>query len=103
MADDRGHPPMPAWPQWCWLPMGTAALVQHHGPGPSAIGDIARVAAVTQWELVGRHIVTPRPTSPAQPCPLPHLPATRAELEGVITCAMAAWDTLTSAPSHIGG
>ena len=29
--------------------------------------------------------------------------ATRAELETVITCAMAAWDTLTSAPSHIGG
>jgi AcrR family transcriptional regulator len=28
--------------------------------------------------------------------------ATRAELEAVITCAMAAWDTLTSAPSHIG-
>ncbi|WP_328499711.1 TetR/AcrR family transcriptional regulator [Streptomyces sp. NBC_00457] len=26
--------------------------------------------------------------------------ATRAELETVITCAMAAWDTLTSAPSH---
>ncbi|MEW2354940.1 helix-turn-helix domain-containing protein [Spirillospora sp. NPDC029432] len=26
--------------------------------------------------------------------------ATRAELEAVITCAMAAWDTLTSAPSH---
>jgi hypothetical protein len=29
--------------------------------------------------------------------------ATRAELEAVITCAMAAWDTLTSAPSHVGG
>jgi hypothetical protein len=29
--------------------------------------------------------------------------ATRAELEAVITCAMAAWDTLTSAPSHLGG
>jgi hypothetical protein len=29
--------------------------------------------------------------------------ATRAELEAVITCAMAAWNTLTSAPSHIGG
>lgn len=29
--------------------------------------------------------------------------ATRAELEAVIICAMAAWDTLTSAPSHIGG
>jgi AcrR family transcriptional regulator len=29
--------------------------------------------------------------------------ATRAELETVITCAMAAWDTLTSATSHIGG
>jgi AcrR family transcriptional regulator len=29
--------------------------------------------------------------------------ATRAELEAVITCAMAAWDMLTSAPSHIGG
>jgi AcrR family transcriptional regulator len=29
--------------------------------------------------------------------------ATRAELETVITCAMAAWDTLTSAPSHLGG
>jgi AcrR family transcriptional regulator len=29
--------------------------------------------------------------------------ATRAELEAVITCAMAAWDTLTSASSHIGG
>ena len=28
--------------------------------------------------------------------------ATRAELETVITCAMAAWDTLTSAPSYIG-
>jgi AcrR family transcriptional regulator len=26
--------------------------------------------------------------------------ATRTELETVITCAMAAWDTLTSAPSH---
>lgn len=26
--------------------------------------------------------------------------ANRAELEAVITCAMAAWDTLTSAPSH---
>src|SRR5215207_2383461 len=26
--------------------------------------------------------------------------ADRAELETVITCAMAAWDTLTSAPSH---
>jgi AcrR family transcriptional regulator len=26
--------------------------------------------------------------------------ADRAELEAVITCAMAAWDTLTSAPSH---
>jgi AcrR family transcriptional regulator len=26
--------------------------------------------------------------------------ATRAELETVITCAMAAWDTLASAPSH---
>jgi AcrR family transcriptional regulator len=26
--------------------------------------------------------------------------ATRAELEAVITCAMAGWDTLTSAPSH---
>ena len=29
--------------------------------------------------------------------------ADRAELETVITCAMAAWDTLTSAPSPIGG
>jgi AcrR family transcriptional regulator len=29
--------------------------------------------------------------------------ATRAELEAVITCAMAAWDTLTSTPSHTGG
>jgi AcrR family transcriptional regulator len=29
--------------------------------------------------------------------------ATRAQLEAVITCAMAAWDTLTSAPSHTGG
>jgi AcrR family transcriptional regulator len=29
--------------------------------------------------------------------------ATRAELEAVITCAMAAWDTLTSTPSHAGG
>jgi AcrR family transcriptional regulator len=29
--------------------------------------------------------------------------ATRAELEAVITCAMAAWDTLASAPSHSGG
>jgi AcrR family transcriptional regulator len=29
--------------------------------------------------------------------------ATRAELETVITCAMAAWDTLTSAPSQAGG
>jgi AcrR family transcriptional regulator len=28
--------------------------------------------------------------------------ATRAELEAVITCAMAAWDTLTSAPSTPG-
>ena len=28
---------------------------------------------------------------------------TRAELEAVITCAMAAWDTLTSAPSPTGG
>ncbi|GAA2142947.1 TetR/AcrR family transcriptional regulator [Actinomadura napierensis] len=28
--------------------------------------------------------------------------ATRAELEAVITCAMAAWDTLTSAPSRTG-
>jgi hypothetical protein len=26
--------------------------------------------------------------------------AGRGELEAVITCAMAAWDTLTSAPSH---
>ena len=29
--------------------------------------------------------------------------ATRAELETVITCAMAAWDTLTSAPSPVAG
>ncbi|MDN3359048.1 TetR/AcrR family transcriptional regulator [Actinomadura sp. DC4] len=29
--------------------------------------------------------------------------ADRAELEAVITCAMAAWDTLTSAPSHARG
>ena len=29
--------------------------------------------------------------------------ASRAELEAVITCAMAAWDALTSAPSHTGG
>jgi hypothetical protein len=29
--------------------------------------------------------------------------ATRAELEAVITCAMAAWETLTSAPSPTGG
>ena len=29
--------------------------------------------------------------------------ATRAELESVITCAMAAWDTLTSAPASPGG
>jgi AcrR family transcriptional regulator len=29
--------------------------------------------------------------------------ATRAELEAVITCAMAAWDALTSAPSFTGG
>ncbi|MCU1503185.1 MAG: hypothetical protein JWM12_2539, partial [Ilumatobacteraceae bacterium] len=29
--------------------------------------------------------------------------ATRAELEAVITCAMAAWDALTSAPTHVGG
>jgi AcrR family transcriptional regulator len=29
--------------------------------------------------------------------------ATRAQLEAVITCAMAAWDTLTCAPSRIGG
>jgi hypothetical protein len=28
--------------------------------------------------------------------------ATRAELEAVITCAMAAWDTLTSARSNVG-
>jgi AcrR family transcriptional regulator len=29
--------------------------------------------------------------------------ASRAELEEVVTCAMAAWDTLTSAPSPAGG
>jgi AcrR family transcriptional regulator len=29
--------------------------------------------------------------------------ATRADLEAVITCAMAAWETLTSAPSPTGG
>jgi AcrR family transcriptional regulator len=29
--------------------------------------------------------------------------ATRAELEAVISCAMAAWDALTPAPSHIDG
>lgn len=29
--------------------------------------------------------------------------ATRAELEAVITCAMAAWDSLASAPLHVGG
>jgi hypothetical protein len=29
--------------------------------------------------------------------------ADRAALETVITCAMAAWDTLTSTPSPIGG
>jgi AcrR family transcriptional regulator len=29
--------------------------------------------------------------------------AARAELEGVITCAMAAWDALTSAPSNVVG
>jgi hypothetical protein len=29
--------------------------------------------------------------------------ADRADLEAVITCAMAAWDALTSAPSHVGG
>jgi hypothetical protein len=29
--------------------------------------------------------------------------ATRADLETVITCAMAAWDALTSARSPIGG
>jgi len=29
--------------------------------------------------------------------------ATRADLDAIITCAMAAWDTLTSAPAHIGG
>ncbi|MEU6432333.1 TetR/AcrR family transcriptional regulator [Microbispora sp. NPDC046973] len=29
--------------------------------------------------------------------------ATRTELEAVITCAMAAWDTLTSTPSPTGG
>jgi AcrR family transcriptional regulator len=29
--------------------------------------------------------------------------ATRAELETVITCSMAAWDTLTSGPAHVGG
>ena len=28
--------------------------------------------------------------------------ATRAELEAVITCAMAAWDALTCAPPHLG-
>lgn len=31
-----------------------------------------------------------------------HDGATRAELETVITCAMAAWDTLTSAPASPG-
>jgi AcrR family transcriptional regulator len=29
--------------------------------------------------------------------------ASRAELEAVITCAMAAWDALTAAPSHTAG
>ncbi|MFI7643364.1 hypothetical protein [Nonomuraea sp. NPDC049400] len=89
MAGDRGRPSMPTWPEWCWLPMGAAAaLVQRHGRGPSVAGDIARVAAVAQWELVGRHIVTPSAdvadaAVPAPPSARPedvHLPISRPRL-----------------------
>ncbi|WP_431929908.1 hypothetical protein [Nonomuraea jabiensis] len=77
MAEDRGHPSGPVWPDWCWLPMGAAAaLVQRHGRGPAAVADVARVAAVAQWELLGRHVVTPSAdvAGAAVPAPSPARP-----------------------------
>ncbi|WP_431929872.1 hypothetical protein [Nonomuraea jabiensis] len=76
MAADRDHPSGPAWPDWCWLPMGAAvALVQRHGRDLSAVGDVARVAAVAQWELLGRHVVTPSADVASAAVPAP--PSTR--------------------------
>ena len=114
---DRDHPP------------GHAALLHAHpgrahrrrgeprGPGvpgrpparpcspPSKTGSPA--ASPTATSPRRPPASTPSPaTTPPWCRASPYKPATaptRAELEAVITCAMAAWDTLTSAPSHTGG
>ncbi len=86
-------PATTSWPEWCWLPMGAAAaLVQRHGRGPAAVGDIARVAAVAQWKLVGRHIVVPSadvadaavPAASSTPPEGVHLPISRPRLLEVL-------------------
>ncbi|EFC80885.1 hypothetical protein [Parafrankia sp. EUN1f] len=64
MAGKRGVPPLPEWPEWCWLPMAAAASAATHPE------DIARLAAVSTWwldravievdeDLASRHIPAP--------------------------------------------
>jgi hypothetical protein len=56
MAAMRGKPGIPDWPQRCWLPMGAvgAYLDSCESYRPD---DIAIVAAIGQWRLLGRRVV----------------------------------------------
>ncbi len=63
-ATMRGQDPLPEWPDWCWVPMsGAEATTTDRRTDPA---DIARVAAVAQWKLTGRHIVLPSPEVAAE-------------------------------------
>ncbi|MEV4087451.1 hypothetical protein AB0J43_45045 [Nonomuraea fuscirosea] len=72
-AARRGQGGLPDWPQWCWVPMSAAhAIASQDGPlfNPA---DISRIAAVGQWKLQDRDIVTPTEdvASEAVPGPTP--------------------------------
>ncbi|MCU4750229.1 hypothetical protein [Streptomyces sp. G-5] len=56
-AEAKGQPGAPQWPDWCWLPMGSAfaVIAPQHGqrllPGDPRVADIARISALTTWRL----------------------------------------------------
>ena len=60
MAELRGQPGIPGWPDWCWLPM--SAVGSHlDSRGCYQPMDVGVASAVGQWRLLGGRIVVPSP------------------------------------------
>ena len=57
MRHDRQQAPPGLWPDWCWLPMASAATIVAEAGGPP--DEFGRVAAVGQWRLAGQYVVLP--------------------------------------------